>query len=148
MERADDMRTTIVREMQAKDFEEVVSFARLLKHDSAKKPLAMVALVDGRIAGYAEMAETFFGREFVALLSVRPKYRRQGVATALMKAMEANCRGPKLFTSTNRSNQAMRRLLAGLHYHLCGTIDELDEDDPEWIFVKHLASPDPHAIEF
>jgi ribosomal protein S18 acetylase RimI-like enzyme len=93
---------------------------------------------DGAVVGYAEMTTAFFHRPFIGLLSVRAKHRRQGIATALMKALEAKCREEKLFTSTNDSNSAMQALLAKLGYRRCGSIEELDEGGPELIFVKFL----------
>jgi ribosomal protein S18 acetylase RimI-like enzyme len=74
----------------------------------------------------------------IALLMVHPEYHRQGVATALVKECESNCPANKLFTSTNESNTAMRLLLAKLGYARSGQIENLDEGDPELIFVKRL----------
>jgi ribosomal protein S18 acetylase RimI-like enzyme len=44
---------------------------------------ARVARVSGGVAGYAVVAPSFFGRWFIELLIVHPKYRRQGIASWL-----------------------------------------------------------------
>lgn len=133
------MNTPVIREMQPKERAVVASFAKLAPPGGAGA-VALVALLNGTIVGYAEMAPTFFQQPFVSLLSVRPEQHRQGVASALMQAMETKCLGGKLFTSTNQSNSAMQALLAKMDYRLCGAIEELDEGDPELIFVKRLRS--------
>ena len=46
---------------------------------------------------------------------------------------------PKLFTSTNRSNAPMQSLLAKLGYRPSGVIENLDEGDPELVYMKHVS---------
>lgn len=81
-----------------------------------------VAEEDGRLLGYAVLERSFFGRDFVSLLMVAP-----------------DCRGDRLFTSCNRSNLPMRRLLEREGFQPSGVIDNLDEGDPELVFVRFLA---------
>jgi GNAT superfamily N-acetyltransferase len=129
-----------IREMHPNERGEVACFAKLAKPWGETRIFKLVALVDGEVAGYAEMAPTFFNREFISLLNVHPSHRRRGVATALIKAVEARCRGEKLFTSTNLSNQPMQALLGKIGYRRCGMVEDLDEADPELIFVKRLTA--------
>ena len=96
-----------------------------------------IAIADG-VAGYAVLEYSFFGQGFAALLVVKEDRRRQGVGAALMRHLEAQCRTPKLFTSTNLSNLPMQALLARLGYRLSGVIHDLDEGDPELVYVKYL----------
>jgi hypothetical protein len=56
----------------------------------------------------------------------------------MMGYLESICRTAKLFTSTNLSNLPMQPLLAKLGYKLSGVIHNLDEDDPELVYVKFL----------
>jgi GNAT superfamily N-acetyltransferase len=105
----------VIREMQPKERAVVASFAKLAPPGGAVA-VALVALLNGTIVGYADMAPTFFQQPFVSLLSVHPEQHRQGVASALMQAMETKCLGGKLFTSTNQSNSAMQALLAKMEY--------------------------------
>lgn len=97
-----------------------------------------IALV-GRIpAGFLVWNRDFYGFFFIDLLVVHSEFRRRGVARALLKAMEAKCKGLKLFTSTNRSNKTMQKVLKRARYRRVGYISQLDRGDPEWIFYKKL----------
>ncbi len=95
-----------------------------------------LAEAEGRAAGYVVADESFFGYPFIALVMVAPTFRRGGVATALMRHVEALFSGRKLFTSSNESNVPMQALLSCLGYTRSGTIDNLDADDPELVYFK------------
>ena len=94
--------------------------------------------VDDQVLGYGVLDYTFFEQGFVALVIVHPHYRRQGIGVALMQHLAAVCQTAKLFTSTNLSNTPMPALLAKLSYRLSGVIHDLDEGDPELVYVKYL----------
>jgi GNAT superfamily N-acetyltransferase len=71
-------------------------------------------------------------------LYIHPDHRRQGGGSTMMGYLESICRTAKIFTSTNLSNLPMQSLLAKLGYKLSGVIHNLDEDDPELVYVKFL----------
>ena len=96
---------------------------------------ARVALVSGRIVGFS-VAGIFFGHDFLELLLVDPPYRRHGVGTALVLDWEYAARAPKLFTSTNESNESMQRLCEAMGFVRSGVIQNLDEGDPEIVYFK------------
>jgi len=104
---------------------------------AASKGRLLVAELDGELVGYAAQGR-FFGYDFLELLAVRPDKRRQGIATALVRAIEARTHTGKLFTSTNRSNIAMRNLCDRLGFQPSGVVENLDNDDPELIYCKRL----------
>ncbi|MDG9712815.1 GNAT family N-acetyltransferase [Streptomyces sp. DH10] len=85
--------------------------------------------------GYAVLEYTFFEQGFLTLLTVAPAARRQGVATRLLTAVEAACATPKLFTSTNVSNQPMQHLLLRAGWHPAGLVHGLDDGDPELFYL-------------
>ncbi|MDQ0717227.1 GNAT superfamily N-acetyltransferase [Streptomyces luteogriseus] len=85
--------------------------------------------------GYAVLEYTFFEQGFLTLLSVAPDARRQGVATRLLTAIEAECATPKLFTSANVSNQPMQRLLLKAGWQPAGLVHGLDDGDPELFYL-------------
>ena len=95
--------------------------------------------VDGDVLGYAVLEYNFFEQGFISLLYVRADCRRRGVGWALLQHLETLCTTRKIFTSTNLSNQPMQRLLARLGYRLSGILHDLDEGDPELVYVKYLA---------
>jgi len=99
-----------------------------------------VALEGDRACGYLVFDHSFFGEGFVHTLYVAADARRRGVGAALMAHAENLCQTPKLFTSTNLSNHPMQALLAKLGYKLSGVIHDLDEGDPELIYVKYLTA--------
>ncbi|MFF5515730.1 GNAT family N-acetyltransferase [Streptomyces coeruleorubidus] len=85
--------------------------------------------------GYAVLEYTFFEQGFLTLLTVAPAARRQGVATRLLTAVEAACTTPKLFTSTNVSNQPMQQLLLRARWQPAGLVHGLDDGDPELFYL-------------
>ena len=91
-----------------------------------------------KIIGFTLLDYSFYGNGFISLLVVHPDFRRQGVATTLMKYLETFCTKDKLFTSTNESNLPMQALLEKLGYLPSGIIYGLDEGDPELVFRKDL----------
>lgn len=96
--------------------------------------------VDARDAsvllGYGVLNDAFFEHAFIPLIVVRDSARRQGVGAAILCALESQCGAAKLFTSTNASNEPMRKLLGKLGFMGSGQIENLDEGDPELVFVK------------
>ncbi len=64
--------------------------------------------------------------------------RRKGVGDAILETIERARRADRLFTSTGESNAAMRALLEKRGYKPSGTIQNLDPDDTELVFVKFL----------
>jgi GNAT superfamily N-acetyltransferase len=98
-----------------------------------------IAERDERAIGYAIANQRFFGHPFIELLVVHRDHRRQGVAQALIAEIERWAGdGAKLFTSTNASNRPMQRLCERLGFVRSGQVDNLDEGDPELIYVKRL----------
>lgn len=104
---------------------------------AASKGRLLVAELDGELVGYAAQGR-FFGYDFLELLAVRPDKRRHGIATALIRAVEAPSTSGKLFTSTNESNTPMRRLCDRLGFQPSGVVENLDQDDPELIYFKRV----------
>ena len=90
------------------------------------------------VSGFATLARNFFGCYFIELLVVHPDQRCKGVASALIRHIEALLADEKLFTSTNQSNAPMQALCEKLGYVRSGWIDHLDEGDPEIIYFKQL----------
>lgn len=132
------------------DIEEICAFDHVtLQSDERKKIIWRSVInqncyisIDKEIMGYAVLEYTFYETGFVSMLYVHPDYRHNGIGSALMRHLESLCQTNKLFTSTNLSNLPMQHLLAKLKYKLSGTIQDLDENDPELIYVKYIHQRD------
>jgi GNAT superfamily N-acetyltransferase len=101
-----------------------------------------VAEVDGEVVAFSVRGE-FFGHDFLELLVVTAERRRQGIGAALVEAWAAGARTAKLFTSTNASNEPMRALCSRLGFVAAGTLDHLDEGDPEVVYFRPVDRPRP-----
>jgi ribosomal protein S18 acetylase RimI-like enzyme len=143
---------TIIERASSGDFEHICALDETV-HGRARRKLigeacargrVAVARVDDVIRGFVIFDESFFDQFYVRLLLVHPDCRRRGLATALMRAAELDCQTGKLFTSTNQSNLPMQQLCDRLGFVKSGYIENLDEGDPELIYVKLLA-PVPGA---
>ena len=71
----------------------------------------------------------FFGKPFISLLIVSPDARRLGLGAGLLSHNSSAY--PEVWTSTNQSNSAMRKLLDKAGWRYCGELSGLDEGDPE-----------------
>jgi ribosomal protein S18 acetylase RimI-like enzyme len=103
-----------------------------------REDTVVVAEMDGRIVGYGVFNHGFFHRCQVEMLMVHPKYRGRRIGEQLLKALQRRCNTPKLFVTTNLSNQRMQKLLVRMGYAACGYIGELDPGDPELVFFKEM----------
>ena len=96
-----------------------------------------IAWQDGVAVGYLVLTRTFFHSPFIELLVVTPALRRTGIGRGLVEhCIGLTPPGEKLWTSTNKSNAAMRNLLPQLGFVESGRIDNLDPGDPELVFVR------------
>ena len=138
---------TIIERASSGDFEHICALDETVHGKPARRRLIETACESGHISvarvedvvrGFVIADESFFGQSYVRLLMVHPEFRRRGLATALMRAAELGCQAGKLFTSTNQSNIPMQRLCDRLGFVKSGYIENLDEGDPELIYVKML----------
>jgi ribosomal protein S18 acetylase RimI-like enzyme len=134
-----------LRSASTKDLERVTE---LLSRDGASIPGSLEAAMAGNLCFLAEferqilglggLSYDFFDRGFVKFLYVGSGFRRRGVASALLSALETKCTTPVIFTSTNESNLPMQNLLTKCGYQASGVVRGLDPGDPELFFRKHL----------
>ena len=92
-----------------------------------------VAIVQDEVQAFCCLDHTyFFEKPFISLLIVNPDMRRRGLGASLLT--HNGRQFPEVWTSTNRSNTAMRALLDQTGWRYCGELDGLDEGDPELFF--------------
>jgi ribosomal protein S18 acetylase RimI-like enzyme len=102
----------------------------------------LVCRIEGKSAGFLLSDKQFFDHWFVSLVIVHPYYRKKGIARGLFNVFEEMTDGNKIFSSTNQSHSIMQRLFLSLGYEKSGFIDNLDEGDPEIIYVKKRQGKD------
>ncbi|KOS64431.1 GNAT family N-acetyltransferase [Lysinibacillus agricola] len=88
------------------------------------------------IAGFLIFTNDFFENSFISLVIVKRSERRKGVATALLVFYVEMVDTPKIFSSTNQSNTSMQKVFETTGFIKSGYIENLDEGDPEIIYVK------------
>jgi len=94
-----------------------------------------IAQTPAQVIGYCVTEYTFFGQAFVTMLMVAENARGRGAGARLLLDAQQRRTTPKLFTSTNLSNQPMQRLLTRLGWQSAGIVYGLDEGDPELFFL-------------
>jgi ribosomal protein S18 acetylase RimI-like enzyme len=138
---------TIIERAATQDFEHICALDETVLGSGRRRSMIAQALaqariavarVDGQVRGFVVNEDNFFGHGYIALLIVHPDFRRRGLATALMRSAELDCQTEKAFTSTNQSNIPMQQLCARIGYIKSGYIENLDEGDPELIYMKRL----------
>lgn len=90
--------------------------------------------INAQIVGYGVIHHHFFNNPFIELVMIDKQYRQKGYGKCLIAYFQENTPGDKLFTSTNKSNHAMRNILIQLGFIESGCIENLDENDLEIIY--------------
>jgi GNAT superfamily N-acetyltransferase len=100
---------------------------------------SLVAVERGEVVGFVGVRPGhFYRRDFIDLLLVSDRRRRQGVGRALMRAALRRASTSRVFTSTNQSNTPMRELLRAERWTHSGMLTGLDEGDPELVFFHDV----------
>ena len=99
----------------------------------------LVALEDGHVVGTLAYRTDWFTCTFVTLVSVKPDWRRRGVARALFQAVEERSPGPRLFSSTEEVNAAAIQMHRALGFAQSGYVENLPQGYRELLFYKRLS---------
>lgn len=137
-----------IRLARREDVDSLIGLDPIARRGVGRRQFIAQAVADGQcwiaaaeddastVLGYGVLNRAFFEHDFIPLVMVRDSARRRGVATAIVRTLALQCQGAKLFTSTNMSNVPMRNLLGRLGFIESGRIENLDDQDPEMIFVR------------
>jgi ribosomal protein S18 acetylase RimI-like enzyme len=117
---------------------DVAKSRRTLIETAIDRGECLVALKNDIPVGYAIMNHGFFDRGFVSLVYVDPAHRRRKAGTNLFDECERRCKSVRIFTSANLSNLSIQGFLLSRGYVLSGTVQHLDEGDPELFYSKKL----------
>ncbi len=98
----------------------------------------LVAPFNGRIVGTLAYRTDWFNCTFVTLVSVRPDWRRRGVARALYRALEEQSPNPRLFSSAEETNAPAIQMHRALGFVPSGYVDNLPQGYRELLFYKRL----------
>ena len=117
-----------------------------MEYARAVPDLFLVARVVGRVAGCSIAYLARHGTE-IASLAVRPRYRQEGVATALLKTTIRKVRrsgAQAVWLMVRRENEEAIRLYRKLGFVRTGTVPDYYEDGaPGWRMRIALRSNDP-----
>src|SRR5579859_550222 len=140
--------TAHMAELRAAQAEDIGAIVALDPHSPARpgeiqallrEQASLVAVQHGEIVGFlAVRPGHFYQRDFIDLLLVAPRRRRQGVGRALRRAALQNASTSRMFVSTNESNTPMRELLHSQGWSPSGVLTGLDEGDPEHVFFHDV----------
>jgi GNAT superfamily N-acetyltransferase len=96
-----------------------------------------VAEQDSDLLGFIVWNREFFSLAFIWLVIVSDRYRRRGIASRLFSFVEEQCKGSRLYSSTNKSDAVMQRFFENRGYRWAGEVD-VDPGDPEVFYLIHL----------
>ena len=98
-----------------------------------------VAVIEGGVAGFMVWRETCPGETEILNLAVQARFRRRGVAVALLRSV-IRARPGEIFLEVRESNQGARRLYQSLGFEETGTRPEYYEEPPEAAIVMRILS--------
>lgn len=78
---------------------------------SVESGCTYVMEVNNEIIGYGITKHNFFGCSFIETVYLKEEYRNKGCGPKLLKHIEGEALTNKIFTSTNKSNVQMQRVL-------------------------------------
>lgn len=136
------MTTVILQLAKRVDSAKVLEIDPLKRKEVINKAIARnecyLIIANESPVGFVIFNYNFFGRGFIDLIEIKEGLQGKGLGGAAIKKLFGLCKTNKIFTSTNESNEPMKKLLTKLGFVFAGKIDGLDEGDPEMFYYKIL----------
>ncbi|MBH0157064.1 GNAT family N-acetyltransferase [Fictibacillus sp. 5RED26] len=107
-----------------------------LEH-AIKEERCLILYQEDEIAAFLIYHTHFFDCCFISLIMVDPAHQRKGLASSLLTHMSRISPTNKLFSSTNESNESMKKVFIKNNFKKSGFIDNLDEGDPEIVYYRN-----------
>ncbi len=140
----------ITRRANSTDLDRVLELDRVAPVGHERATLLTARVQSGEVIvfesedqlwGFVVVKEhSFFGRDFVELLTVSDGKRRRGIGSDLLDDAVTQSSTDRVFTSTNQTNSAMIGLLEKAGWKISGRLEGIDEGDPELVFFKDAPS--------
>ena len=106
-------------------------------NQAIKEERCLIISTGNELSGFLIYHIHFFECCFISLIMINPAHQREGLASALLTHMTLVSPTEKLFSSTNESNESMKKVFEKNGFNKSGFIENLDEGDPEIIyFIK------------
>lgn len=130
--------SVIIRPAEVPDYKIIVEYDQFLgerRIDMERGELFVADVGEARAVGYFKLTSNeFCHKPLVSIVIVRPEYRRQGIATAMIEEAIRRASWTKVYTSTEPGNLAMHNLLHRIGFKLVGTIEGLNFDGDDEVF--------------
>ncbi len=117
-----------------------VEHIELKREEKIAKAIAnkqcFIIVTGNEVAGFVLFDYRFFDQGWIELIIIDEAYRGKGIAGQVFDLICKQCMTNKVFTSTNSSNVPMQKALTKAGFTFAGTINGLDEGDPELFYYK------------
>ncbi|WP_231868387.1 GNAT family N-acetyltransferase [Fictibacillus phosphorivorans] len=137
-----------IRQANEQDINAIINIdQRIIGSDRRKGEISQAVIEErcliisseGELFGFLIYHVHFFECCFISLLMIDPAHQRKGLASALLSRIKQISPTVKIFSSTNESNESMKRVFTKNGFSKSGKVDNLDEGDPEIIyFIKRI----------
>lgn len=132
-----------IRQANEHDLNEIVAIDQnIIGSDRRKEEIdqaikgerCLIISTENELSGFLIYHVQFFESCFISLIMIDPAHQRKGLASKLLTYMTLVSPTEKLFSSTNESNESMKKVFEKNGFSKSGFVDNLDEGDPEIIY--------------
>ena len=99
-----------------------------------------VIMADHQAVGFVILDYRFFDQGWIELIILKEELRGSGIGSRALSLTCQQSKTSKVFTSTNRSNIQMQKVLHKVGFTFAGEINGLDDGDPELFYLKDMSN--------